>query len=298
MCAPIRRCSRPLLIGFCLALAGVLTGCQGGPRPLYVRLLEARRLAADLRVQFSKAADASNRAVMADTDEASIAFAREAEQAKQALERDAAALEGLLGGLDHADAARLFAGFRRRLAEYQALDRRVLELAVQNTNLKAQRLSFGPAQETADAFRAALDAIARAAPAAGRCQVESAAAAAIIAVREVQVLQAPHIAESDDARMTSMEKEMDAREKTARDALASLSRLLRPADRKKLDAAVAALDRFEAIHTQIVALSRKNTNVYSMALALGQMRTLTTACDASIVALQEALAQEGFKATR
>jgi hypothetical protein len=43
--------------------------------------VRARRLSADLYVQFVKAADAGNRAVMADTDEASVTFAHEAEQA-------------------------------------------------------------------------------------------------------------------------------------------------------------------------------------------------------------------------
>ena len=38
----------------------------------------AQKLSADLLVQFTKAADAANRAVMADTDEASVAFAGEA----------------------------------------------------------------------------------------------------------------------------------------------------------------------------------------------------------------------------
>lgn len=38
------------------------------------RLSEARRLSADILVQFTKAADSANLAVMADTDETSIAF--------------------------------------------------------------------------------------------------------------------------------------------------------------------------------------------------------------------------------
>ena len=44
------------------------------------QLSEVRRLSADLLIQFTKATDAANRAVMADTDEASIAFASEAER--------------------------------------------------------------------------------------------------------------------------------------------------------------------------------------------------------------------------
>jgi hypothetical protein len=45
-----------------------------------------------------------------------------------------------------------------RFAEYRVLDRKILDLAVENTNLKAQRLALGPAQEAADAFRDALKA--------------------------------------------------------------------------------------------------------------------------------------------
>src|SRR5437762_462697 len=52
-------------------------GCIQSPETALERLLESRRLASDLLVQFTKAADASNRAVMADTDDASKAFAHE-----------------------------------------------------------------------------------------------------------------------------------------------------------------------------------------------------------------------------
>ena len=88
-------------------------------------------------MQFTKAADASNRAVMADTDEASVRFAREAEQMVDTVQKDADALKPLLQELGYADEARLLEEFGRRFAEYRALDRTILELAVQNTNLKA-----------------------------------------------------------------------------------------------------------------------------------------------------------------
>ena len=61
-------------------------------------------------------------------------------------------------------AARRFPG---AFAKYRELDRGVLELAVENTNLKAQRLAFGPAQQAADAFRDSLEHVASAAPAEG-----------------------------------------------------------------------------------------------------------------------------------
>jgi hypothetical protein len=52
------------------------------------------------------------------------------------------------------------------------------------------------------------------------------------------------------------------------------------------------------LNRQIIALSRRNTNVRSLALALGQKRTLTAACEEDLRALQDALAARDFKATR
>src|SRR6476660_1430161 len=78
-------------------------GCIKAPETALERLVESRRLASALLVQFTKAADASNRAVMADTDEASIAFAREAEQVTEAVEQDAATLTPILSGLGYSN---------------------------------------------------------------------------------------------------------------------------------------------------------------------------------------------------
>ena len=64
-----------------LTLAGAaVMGCD--VNSALERQSESRRIAADVLVQFTKAAEATNRAVMADTDEASVAFAGEAQQAK------------------------------------------------------------------------------------------------------------------------------------------------------------------------------------------------------------------------
>ena len=78
--------------------ASVAASCVGGP-PVLTQLLDARRLASDARVQFAKAADASNRAVMAGTDEASAAAAKESEQATRAVQRNVEQLEPMLQSL-------------------------------------------------------------------------------------------------------------------------------------------------------------------------------------------------------
>jgi hypothetical protein len=278
------------------AVSGLaLAGCRGEPTSVFVELAEARRLAADLRVQFNRASDASNRAVMADTDEASVAFAHEAEQTKQVVQTDAVMLAPHLRNLGYANEARLLEEFTKRFADYLNLDRTVLELAVENTNLKAQRLSFGPARVAADAFRDALEALVRVAAAKDRCHIESAVARAVLAVREVQVLQAPHIAEADDAAMARMEAEMGRLQAVAADCLNELSGLV---EQTQLAPAWSAIERFKDVSLQIVALSRRNSNVRSLALSLRDKPALTAACDDSLRSLDDALAKEGFRATR
>jgi hypothetical protein len=253
----------------------------------------ARSLSADLLVQFTKAADAANRAVMADTDAASVEFAREADTAKQAVQKDADALQPLLRELKFDQEGRLLQQFVERFGQYKALDRTILDLAVENTNLKAQRLSFGVAQSAADAFEKALRGVA---PESSKDEwrVRAAVADAVAAVREIQVLQAPHIADPDDSAMSRLEQRMAASESDARSALTTLNPLIQTASHSNLSAATAALDQFMAVNKQIVSLSRRNTNVRSLALSLDQKRPLTTACEQSLHDLRDALAKRGY----
>jgi hypothetical protein len=278
--------------------AGAATACgNGSTLPVLTQQIESRRLTSDLRLQFSKAADASNRAVMADTDEASGAAAQEAERAIQAVDRDVEALQPLLQAQGYRDESRHLATFRARFAEYRTLDADILPLALENTNIKAQRLSFGPAQDAASAFRQSLENAPRV-TSKNVCCVEALIAQATSAILQVQVIQARHIAESDEAAMSRMEAEMAASEAAARKALDSLKVALAPGAAPQLAAAVAALDRFTAINAELVTLSRRNSNVRSLAMSLGRKRTLTAECDDILHALEDALARHDFRATR
>jgi hypothetical protein len=249
---------------------------------------DARRLAADLIVRFTKASDASNRAVMAEHDNRSDLFAREAEHALAAVEKDIEALAPLLRGSRYSKESALLDTFRSQLAAYREVDRTVLSLAVENTNVKAQQLSFGAARQAADDCRAALEAL----QAGGRdqWQVTALAVRAYASVREIQAIQAPHIAEPDDAAMDRMELQMAAAETTARRAIAELGPLVAASGRSRLSDANAAFERFIAINKQIVVLSRRNTNVRSLALSLNEKNKLTATCEATLRQLHDALA--------
>lgn len=291
----------PWLLAVAAGLSAVVGGCRGGPSAVLGELIESHRLAADLRVVFNKAADASNRAVMADKDEVSVAFAHEAEQLRASVAADVASLGPRLQGLGLATATQALDEFRGHFGEYEKLDRGILRLAVENTNLKAQRLSFGAAREAAEGFRAALSDVAAQAPAKNRCQVDSLVSAAVLAVREIQVLQGPHIAEAESSVMARLEGEMAAAKTKAQEAMKTLKDLPQVAGPKTAPAwaaAAAALDRFGHVSAEIVRLSRRNSNVRSLDLALRQKPSLTASCDESLRVLQESLAKEASTATR
>ncbi len=276
-------------------IASAATGCR--PAAL-TQQMDARRLASALHVQFTKGADAGNRAVMEEADSSSTAAAHEAEQAMQAAAQDVGQLQPMLTALGYSDELRDLETFKARFAEYRQLEAEILPLAVENTNLKAQRLSFGAARAAADSFGAPIEAAVKAAAPINRWHVEALGERARAAVLEIQMLQAPHIAEADDAAMTRLENQMTASEATARSALADMKPLLGPEASAHLAAATSALDRFTAINRQIITLSRQNSNVRSLALSLGRMRTVTAQCDVQLGALEEALSKHSATGTR
>jgi len=283
------------LVGIGITVLATLSQACSGSASVLSQEVAARRLIAELRVQFSKASDASNRSVMADTDEASIAAANEANDAIRTADQTAQTLAGVLHGLGRADEVGLMDSFRKKFGEYKTLDAEILGLAVENTNLKAQHLSFGPGAEAADAFRKSLD---EAAQAAASKEIEALAARAALSVRDIQVLQARHIAEADEAAMTRMEHDMADKEAAARKDLAAIAARAPSASKPSIAAAGAALDRFKAVHTEILSLSRRNSNVRSLALSLGQKRMVTAECDEFLLALQDSIAKHEFRATR
>ena len=162
---------------------------------------------------------------------------------------------------------------------------------------RSQRLAFGPAQDAANAFRDALKGL-TAASAADAWHVEALSATAVMTVREIQVLQGPHIADADEAVMTKMEKQMSTSQTAARKSLDTLRPIVSTASRPKLDAAAAALKRFLELNTQIIALSRRNTNVRSLMLSLDEKRKMTLACQDNLRALQAALLKRGYSGIR
>jgi hypothetical protein len=95
-----------------------------------------------------------------------------------------------------------------------------------------------------------------------------------------------------------MEAQMAASEATVEKALDDLKRGLGAKAGAHLTAATAAFDRFKTTHREIITLSRRNSEVRSLALSLGRKRMVTAIADDQLRALEESLAKHTFTGTR
>src|SRR4029450_5142866 len=192
-------------------------------------------------------AEAEKSAVMAETDEASHTFAEQSIQASHNVEKARRGRGALLGGTRQD--GELFHEFSGCWDKLQEIDREVLSLAVQNTNLKAFRLSFVPAAETMRSMEEALnhlmDAVASS-PDAGK--ITRLAAKAVMGALNIYTLQAPHIAESTVTRMDEIEAVMQSLDTQVTNALQSLQALVDESGQPLLAAAWASYKDFQKLN--------------------------------------------------
>ena len=248
-----------------------------------------------LRINFLKSIEAEKLAVMAETDEASLAFADESKRAAEAVEADLTELSRLIGMHPAADESKLLLEFEAAWEQVRKIDRVILDLAVQNTNLKAFRLSFGKGREAVERFEDALNALTRDVTDA---QLIRAAAEALSAELKIFTLHAPHIVSPDDTEMNEIEQVIHAKEEVVHRSLAILARLS-PADQQPyVNEAVAADREFMAVTVTVMEWSRRNTNVNSLNISLDRKQKATALCEAALNQLHDAFERQAFKATR
>lgn len=252
-------------------------------------------LVSQMRLDLASASEAERSAVMATTDQDSQAFAEQARAAAAAVERGRRELEGLLQTRATNSEEELLAQFSQAFAEFQRIDKDVLEMAVQNTNLKAYSLAFGPAARVLDEMDDALSRIvaqnvSSASPDA-RQAIQLADDARIKALH-IQTLLAPHIAEQSDQKMDELEALMAQDDVEVHKDLTGLAALLKSAGGPDLEIASSRYAKFSEIKAQIIRLSRENTNVRSLVISLNQERKVMLMCQDALAALEQAIQQE------
>jgi hypothetical protein len=190
------------------------------------------------------------------------------------------------------------AQFSAAFVEFQRIDDELLALAVKNTNVKAYSLAFGPSATAINDMNAALGRlVAATADSPGAKTIVLFALGAETSALRLQTLLPPHIAEEDDKKMDALEALMakeDAQVQKSLDGLAALPKLSKDPE---LATAIARYSEFSHIKTEILALSRENTNVRSLSMSLNKKRKVMLVCQDALSALHQAILAEPIAGT-
>jgi len=252
-----------------------------------------------MRINLLKSADLEKAAVMADTDQLSRSLADQSLQTAAEVERDRLELSTLIkhGPVDSEQ--NLLKEFDTCWEQFRKIDKVLLEFAVENTNIKAARLSFTQGSKALERFEMSLiDLVGDNASSIHHFQILNAVSTTLVACFKIQYLQAPHIAAANDEEMDQIEREMMASQQIVSDYLNKLAQLVPEAARATLRQAVSAYAEFEAVAAQVVKLSRQNSNIKSFELSLGRKRKVTAECDEILASLQAAVRNRTFEATK
>jgi hypothetical protein len=288
----------PWLFGGALFLAlllALLLHFHDDASPAHQLSDKASRVDVVARMQLGLASESESEksAVLAITDKDSQTFADQARAATAGVERERQEIGALLAASGTQREQDLLAQFTAAFGQLKSLDEEVLGLAVKNTNLKAYSLLFGAAASTLAEMDAALaQVIAKCADSPSARRVIPMAFGARLGVLRVQTMLAPHIAEESDEKMDQMEASMGKEEVQVRKDLDGLAALAKPEADADVTTALSQFGRYEELKARILALSRENTNVRSLALSLNQKRKAMALCLDALNALKVAILEE------
>jgi len=240
-----------------------------------------------MQLDLASAAEAEKSAVLAPADQDSQTFADQARAATANVEQERQELNKLLPPNGTGHERELLAQFSTAFAEFQRIDKELLALAVQNTNLKAYSLTFGPA---ATALKAMDESLARL-PTEDAPALRFATNARIAAWRLLTLIP-PHIAEEDETKEDALEALMATEDAQVQKNLADLAALPKFSNNLDVTSATARYAEFSKIKTRILTLSRENTNVRSLSISLNQKRKVMLVCQEALGALQQAIQAE------
>ena len=261
--------------------------------------LKKIQIVSSLRIHLLEAIEAEKNAVLAITDEASKTYADEARSASNKVENARRDLAAIIQQAGTSKEQETVAEFNSCWIEFRKLDEEILELATQNSNLKAQKLSSTQFSREVAAFEKSLRTLIQQdmqdnQP--GFISVHS--YESIIAILQLFALHKKHIEEADDQEMDRIERKMKDYLDTAKKALHALRSIPELRVSAALVNAESAYKRIVEINTEVVRLSRLNTNIKSSELSLGKKRLISAKCQEILGALQGTIESHRFKATR
>ena len=261
--------------------------------------LKEIQIVSSLRIHLLEAIEAEKNAVLAITDEASKTYADEARSASNKVENARRDLATIIQEAGTSKEQETVAEFNSCWIEFRKLDEEILELATQNSNLKAQKLSSTQFYREVAAFEKSLRTLIQQDMQDNQPSFISVHSyESITAILQLFALHKIHIEEPDDQEMDRIERKMKDYLDTAKKALHELRSIPELRGSAELVNAESAYKRIVEINAEVVRLSRLNTNIKSSALSLGKKRLISAKCQEILGALQDMIESHRFKATR
>lgn len=275
---------------------------RGERDPVAQIALKEKRLALvnAMRQSLAAASEAQNSAVMSTGEQDSKTFAEEARSSTAALERGRNELESLLKSHTGPQVVEQMTRVTQSLREFRQIDEQLLDLAVQSSNRKAFSLAFGPAMNLLKEMDQPLSRIVAdeaELPPDDRLRAVRLAGEIRVGILRMQVLLMPHIAEASDQKMDEFEQELSAIDSKCQTDLAELGKLLPKNDQSNLETTKSHYAEFEELKSQIIKLSRQNTDVRAAAIVLKEKRKAMLACQDALAALEHAIRSEQITST-
>jgi hypothetical protein len=261
--------------------------------PSLVRQTREVELVNAIRQTLLESVESEKSAVLATTDEESQARANDARRAAAEIDRLRGELRPLIVADGRRDELDKLDAFDATWAELAAVDQRLLALAVANTNLKAARLSAHEGSAALDRFVDTLVEMQRTATQPDAIRMLS---QVLVAALRVQPLLLIHIPTADAAEMTRLEQQI-------RELSGEVDRSLAAAREnpqlspQRLEQASQAWSEYQRVVTDVLRLSRENTNVISFDVSVHEKHEKTKQCLAALSALLAAV-ESGPRATR
>ncbi|WP_043645432.1 hypothetical protein [Fundidesulfovibrio putealis] len=287
------------------ALAVLLYFVGGSRQGLRVEELLATQVrkgqvVAQMRIDLLTAVEAEKNVLLAGTVQAAGDFADKARKASDAVEKGRVELEAISRRDDIAPQTELLAQFSKAWTEFRTIDAVLLELAVQKTNDQAARLSATRGLDLLLSFQKSLESAMFRGPqgATGSQFLPVQCFKAYAGAATVLGLQAPHIAESVDANMDALEARIAAAAAQTRAALDAAQSAAPGSAKADLAEARAVFGEFMAVNAKIIALSRINSDVKSLALSMERKRMVAASCLDTLGELQDSINERLSKARR
>ncbi len=251
-------------------------------------------LLSTMRRHLLEAIEAEKNAVLANTDEASEVFAAQARQAADSVESSRMEIEAIIHREKFPRETEMINEFTVCWAHYRQLDETILDLAIQNTNLKAQKISATQSAQELARFEESLNHLIHQNTHGGQCnEAVMLSYEALTAGLKIVALHKPHIEAADDQEMDKIEQSIRSYDESVRKALESLRRIASLSDNEDMKLAETAYEQFMILTGEVLKLSRMNTNIKSAELSLGKSRLISSQCQEILTRLHETVQAQG-----